>query len=296
MWKLLRVRNLLALAVILFAMGTAYNAMHTTQGVMGVAVGESQLAAEQFRAPIAKLEERLFAAGPLSMEQRIALAVAFDDMRKALDAGTSAHLAKYSARELKTLAGMSRGLGNLGGADLDRVRQNWMRVRANMFDDASWFRFSESDPVAPAVEPRVPLSDADRATLARLKTTLEGIEFAIGRGEREADRLGEPQPSGTVDDWVASGWRDWVVNWRDEMARLRGSLPATPGDDASQRVRFAWDSVGRAIDELSAVPDDVASGGRPPYRVEWTRHFQNARRDVRSAKNWIEKAEQGLPV
>ena len=296
MWKLLRVRNLLALAVILFAMGMAYSAMHTTQGVMGVAVGERPLAAEQFRAPIAHLEAHLFAAGPLSMEQRVALATAFDDMRKALEARTSANLAKYSARELKTLAGLSRGLGDLEGADLDRVRQNWMRVRANTFDDASWFRFSEADPAAPPEEPRVPLSDADRVTLARLKTTLEGIEFAIGRGEREVERLGEPQPSGTVDDAVASGWRDWVVNWRDEMDRLRRSLPSTPDAEASQRVRFAWDSVGRAVDELSAVPAGAAHGGRPPYRVEWTRHFQNARREVQSAKAWIEKAEQGRPV
>ncbi len=296
MWKLLRVRNLLAVGAILFAMGVAYSAMHTTQGVMGVAEGERPLAADQFRAPIANLEARLFAAGPLSMEQRIALAVAFDDMRKALEAGTGTHLAKYSARELKTLAGLSRGLGDLGGADLDRVRQNWMRVRSNTFDDAAWFRFSESDPVAPPVEPRMALSDADRAMLAQLKTSLAGIEFAIERGEREAERLGEPQPSGTVEDWVANGWRDWVVNWRDEMDRLRRSLPATPGADVSQRVHFAWDTVSRAIDELSAVPGDSAYGGRPPYRIEWTRRFQNARRDVQSARDWIEKAEQGRPV
>ena len=82
------------------------------------------------------------------MEERIALAESFDEVGKVLGANKGMHLAQYSAREVRTLAGMSRGLGDLGGADLDRVRQNWMRVRANTFDDAAWFRFSESDPAA----------------------------------------------------------------------------------------------------------------------------------------------------
>src|SRR5881392_1285637 len=79
MLKLLRVRNLLAVAAIVFAMGAAYNAMHTTQGVMGVAKGERPLPSEQFRAPIAKLEAHLFAPAPLTMEERIALAESFDE-------------------------------------------------------------------------------------------------------------------------------------------------------------------------------------------------------------------------
>src|SRR5262249_36815280 len=169
MLRLLTVRNLLVVVGVLFAMGAAYQAMHTTQGVMSVAKGEGTLASAQYRAPIANLEAQLFAPGPLSMEQRIQLAAAFDEMRKSLVAGGDSHMAHYSARELGTLAAMSRGLGNLGGPDLDRVRQNWMRVRSNTFDDASWFRFSEADPVAPAVQPRVPLSAGDRAIVERLQ-------------------------------------------------------------------------------------------------------------------------------
>lgn len=296
MFQLLRVRNLLLVAVVLGAMGAAYGAMHTTQGVMSVAKGETQLSAEPYRAPIAKVEEHLFAPGPLTMEQRIVLAASFDDMRKALAAGSATYMAQYSARELGTLASMSRGLGDLGGADLDRVRQNWMRVRSNTFSDASWFRFSESDPVAPAEEPRAALSEADRATLATLRTSIERIEMAIDRGEHDGGLLGEPQPGGTVDAGVADGWSNFVTNWRDEMARTRGSLPGAPAADASMRVRFAWDSANRAIDELTALPGAAAGGGRAPYRFEWTRHVQNARREVQSAKGWIEKAEDGRAV
>jgi hypothetical protein len=61
-------------------------------------------------------------------------------------------------------------------------------------------------------------------------------------------------------------------------------------------VRFAWDTVNRAIDDLSGVPGDAVYGGRPPYKVEWTRHFQNARRNVKSAKDWLDRAESGRPV
>jgi hypothetical protein len=293
---LLRFRILIAIAAIALALGAAYNAMHTTEGVVGVANGESPLSADQFRAPIANLEAHLFAPAPLTMEQRIVLATDFDEMRKALEAGSDGHLARFSAREIGTLAALSRGLGKLDGANLARVRQNWMRVRANTFDDASWFRFSEKDPVATPEEVRVPLAESDRAFMEKVRQALDRIDYTIERGEREVDRLGEPQPSGTVDDGVASAWRDWVVDWRAQMDRLRDDLPESPGPDVAMRVRFAWDSANRAIAELSAVPGGASSGGRPPYRVEWTRHFQNARRDVTSARDWIAKAEQGRSV
>lgn len=296
MLRFIRFRILFRIAGIALAMSAAYAAMHTTQGVMGVAKGEPPLPADRFRAPIATLEARLFAPAPLSMRERIELASSFDAMRQSLRAGSDGHLASYSAREIGTLAGMSRGLGNLGGADLDRVRRNWLRVRANTFDDASWFRFSEADPVAPAIEPRVALSDADLAIVVRLRATLAGVESAIGRGEREVPRLGEPRPSGVMDDGVADAWRNWTPGWSVDVERLRRSLPVTPDPDASPRVRFACECIGRAIAELSAVPGDAAHGGRAPYEVESTRHFQNARHELQAAKGWIETAEQGRPA
>ena len=296
MLKLIRIRHLLVVVAVLMAMGTAYNAMHTTQGVVGAVKGDSQLASAEYRAPIANLEARLFAAGPLTMEERIVLAQAFDDFGKALAARGGTHMATYSARELRTLAGLSRGLGELGGADLDRVRQNWMRVRANTFDDAAWFRFSEADPAAPPEEARVPLSAADRATVEALRTVLDKIDYAMERGERETDRLGEPEPSGTTSESLRGAWRDWSTDWRAEIERMRGWLPSAPEPGAPFGVRFGWDATRSALDELSAVPGGMRDGRRPPYRVEWTRRFQNARRNVSSARSWIEKAEQGRGV
>ena len=296
MLQFIRVRYLVAAIAILFAMGMAYQAMHTTQGVMSVAKQEGTLASAQYRAAIANLEAEMFAPGPLSMEQRIRLAAAVDDMRKALLAGGDSHMAKYSARELGTLAQMCRGLGELGGADLDRVRQNWMRIRSNTFDDASWFRFSEADPVAPAEEPRVLLSETDRATVERLKGTLDRIQQRIEWGEQEADRLGEPSPEGSGDDGVRDAWKDWATGWEEHLTSLRSDLAPAPEADASMRVRFAWDSANRALEELTAAPAGVANGGRPPYKVEWTRHFQNARREIESARSWIQKAEDGREV
>jgi hypothetical protein len=293
MLRLVRVRNLLLLAIVLFAMGMAYQAMHTTEGVMSIAQSERPLSSAQFRAPIVNVEAQLFAPGPLTMEERIRLAAAFDEMRDSLAAGSGSHMAKFSARELGTLAAMSRGLGELGGADLDRVRRNWMRIRSNTFDDASWFRFSEADPVAPAVEPRAVLSGDDRATLERLESALTEIQDRMDRAESEADRLGEPRPDGSLETGVGEAWRSWTVGWDDEVSRLRSSLPQAPDSSASMRVRFAWDSAERALDELSAIPGSVSSGGRPPYKFEWTRHVQNARRELDSAKSWITQAEDG---
>jgi hypothetical protein len=295
MLRLLRFRTLLAAAAILLAMGAGYHALHTTQGLVG-AVNDAPLAAAEFRAPIADLEAHLFSAGPLTMEERIVLAQAFVDVQKALDARGGTHLAQYSAREVRTLAGMSRGLGKLGGADLQRVRHNWMRVRANTFDDASWFRFSEADPVATPEETRVPPSATDRATIEELKASLDRIDYAIGRGEREADRLGEPEPSGTADGYVLGAWRDWSGEWRAEIERIRSRLPEAPESSTPSGLRYGWDVTSRALDELYAVPGASAQGGRPPYRVEWTRRFQNARRNVKSARDWIAQAKLGRAI
>jgi len=295
MFRLLRFRILLAAGAILLAMGAAYSAMHSTQGLVG-GVNDPPLASTDYRRPIANVEARLFAHGPLTMEERIVLAQALDDFRKELDARGGTHLAKYSAREVGTLVGMSRGLGKLGGADLARVRQNWMRVRANTFDDASWFRFSEADPVAAPEETRVPLSAADRATVEELKAALDRIDRAIERGEHEVERLGEPEPSGSAASYVRDGWQNWSGGWREEIDRIRRWLPPAPESSGPSGVRYGWDVTRRALDELFAVPGVSADGGRPPYRVEWTRRFQNARRNVKSARDWIGRAELGRGI
>jgi len=296
MLRHLRVRNMLLVGVTLLGLSGAYHALHTAEGVMSVTKGEGTLLAAQYRAPIVNVEAQLFAPGPLTMEQRIRLAAAFDQMRDSLARGSNSHMAKFSARELGQLAAMSRGLGSLGGDDLERVRNNWMRVRSNTFDDASWFRFSEADPVAPADEPRAALSADDRALIAQLEPLLGRIQDQIESGEREAGTLGEPQPSGTVDASVGEAWRSWVGRWNDDLSRLRSFLPEAPGASVAMRVRFAWDGANRALGELSAVPGSVSSGGRPPYQVEWTRRFQNARREIESARGWIAKAVDGRDV
>ena len=233
MLKLIRIRYILAAGAILFAMSCAYQAMHTTEGVVSVASNEGVIASSQFRAPIAELEGQLFAPGPLSMEERIRLASAIDAMRESLEVGSSSHMAKFSARELRTLAAMSRGLGELGGDELERVRNNWMRIRSNNFDDASWFRFSESDPVAPAIEPTIALSANDMATVELLKYNLNRIEEQLDRGEREAERLGEPRPEGSFEPQVGQAWREWSTAWDEGLSRVQGTLPSAPATTTS---------------------------------------------------------------
>jgi hypothetical protein len=289
---LTRFRVRIAIAVIVMAMVGGYRAMHTTEGIMG-GLNDSTLSSTEFRAPIATLEAHLFATGPVTREDGKALAHAFEDLGKALDARSGTHIARYSARELRTLAGMSRRLSDRPRGDLERVRTQWMRVRSNTFDDASWFRFSEADPVATPEEIRVPLGEADRATVDELRALLDRIDEAIERGADQTDRLGEPEPSGSTEPGVAGAWHDWTADWIAKIDRIRERLPREPESSAPFAVRYGRDGVVRALDELSAVPGASATGGRPPYRVEWTRRFENARRNARAARDWIERAEQG---
>jgi hypothetical protein len=297
MVRLFRVRNLLVIAVVLFAMGAVYNAMHMTQGLKG-GMNDTVLASADYRAAIVDIEALLFSYEPISMEDRIRLSKAFEDLRVQLEQRNGSNLVRFSAREVRTLAGLSQGLGPLGGADLDRVRTNWMRVRSNIFDDASWFRFSEADPVPPREEKGLELGPADRAALERLKTALAHVERAIERGQRDVERLGEPDASWTdaQGEPFAAAWQTWAGDWGREIESLRGDLPPQPAAEAPVGYRFAFTSASDAIDELASVPRDTRGRWRTPLRYDWEHRFQSATKRVRDARFYLDRAERGLGV
>lgn len=299
MLQFFRFRILFAVAVILFAMTAVYGALHTTQGVHSVAMGESPLDPGAFRAPIVDVEAILFSPAPLSMEARVRLGRAIDVLRTGLEQRGGTEMAQYSSRELKTLAGMARGLGNLEGDALERVRNNWMRIRSNTFGgDAAWYRFSENDPVPPREEPKLVLSEADRARLERVGSVLDRLDEAIARGTRECERLGEQEP-GMADDRggaLARAWGDWSEGWKVEMEHLRDALPEAPAADAPASVRFVHAAADRALRELEAIPNDGRGRWRVPYRQEWERRFRNAAKQVRDARFWTDRAGRGLGV
>lgn len=300
MLQLLRVRHLIVVAVVLAAMGAVYGAMQTTRGLRG-AMNDAVLASADYRAPIVDIEALLFGGPRLTMEDRIRLADALDELRRNLDARGGTNLAKFSAHELGTLASMSRGLGDLHGEDLDRVRQNWMRIRSNTFDDASWFRFSESDPAAEREAPSLALGAADQATLTKLLGVLDEVENTVVRGERDCERLGEPGPDAYSWDAergraFATTWSDWGASWARELESLRGRLPAEPPAESPATLRFVHSAATRALDELAGIPQDHSDPWRTPLRVNWTRRFENARKQVRDARFWSDRARKGLGV
>lgn len=299
MLELFRLRNLIAVGAILLAMSGAYGALHTTQGVHSVAAGESPLDPGAFRAPIVDVEAILFSPAPLPMEDRIRLGQAIDVLRADLEQRGGTGMSRYSARELKTLAGMARGLGNLEGEALERVRSNWMRIRSNTFqDDAAWFRFSESDPVAPREEPVIVLSEADRARLERLASVLDRIDEAIARGARDCERLGEQEPGmdEVRGEALARSWGEWKEGWKTEVGHIRSSLPERPAADATASLRFVFDAADASLRQLESLPHRGAGRWNVPYRQDWERAFSGAARKVRDARFWTDRAKQGLGV
>jgi hypothetical protein len=297
MFRLLRFRVLFAVVAILFAMGAAYSALHTTQGLRGTLKGDTPLDPGGYRAEIVDVEAILFSPGPISMEDRMQLAQAIDALRKDLDTRGGTDMAKFGARELGTLAGMSRGLGNLDGADLARVRANWMRIRSNTFqDDASWFRFSENDPVAPREAPHVALSAADRDLLERLRAVLDRIDEEIGRGIRNCDHIGEADPSwdGEQGERFARSWSEWGENWKSTLADVRSRMPPRPAPDVAPGVRNAYSAAESALQELQSIPNARYGRFGTPSRSDWERRFQGAAKKVKDARFWIDRAGEGL--
>ncbi len=291
----LRYRIHLAIGAVLFAMGCMYNALHTSQGLQSLAKGEEPLDPGAYRAQIVDVEAALFAPAPLTKENRTQLVQALDTLRRELEHRGGTHMARYSGREIRRLAGMSRGRDDLEGAPLEQVRNHWMRIRPNTFhDDASWFRFSENDPVAEREEPKIELSARDRATLDRLRSTLERIDDAIARGTRDCERLGEPETGmdETRGEALAQAWRNWGDGWKTELENIRSWMPEAPAPDAPAGVRFVFDSVDDALTQLEAIPGSGRGRWNALDRQDWERRFQGAAKEVRDARFWIDRAEK----
>lgn len=299
MLQFLRFRVLFAVAAVLFAMGAAYSALHTTQGVHG-AINDPPLSPADYRGPIVDVEAILFSPAPLHMEERVRLGAALDVVRRELQSRGGTDLSRYSSRELGTLAGMARGLGPLDGAALERVRENWMRIRSNTFDDVAWYRYSEADPVASREEQKLVLSDGERIALAQLEESLVQIEGMIERGRRDCERLGEP---GSDASWhqsagpaFAQAWQDWAVNWQQELTNVRRWLPAEPAPDTWPGLRHTRGGAEGALRQLEQVPRDGSGRWRTPTRHNWERRFQDAERQVRNTRLWMDRAQQGLGI
>lgn len=102
---------------------------------------------EANKAPIVALDAILFEDGPLAEGDRDEVARQLLVVSDAASKDPSNTIAMVHSRELKQLADAAKRT-RVGTPRLNsQLRQQWLRIRSSLFDDAWWFRRSSRDPI-----------------------------------------------------------------------------------------------------------------------------------------------------
>ena len=160
------------------ASGTVLLANGSGHGGIGPVQG-APLSPDAYRAQIVAVDAVLFEDGPLSEGDRTAVADHLVSMGRLAAVDTSNTIAVTLGQNMRTLSSMARhtkvGTPLLGS----QLRQQWLRIRGSLFDDAWWFRRSSTDSVQPAVAGPLPPSALRPATDAE-RTGLDQALYSLG--------------------------------------------------------------------------------------------------------------------
>jgi uncharacterized protein (TIGR03067 family) len=101
------------------------------------------LPAEDFRPEITDIDRLVFDDGPITKDRRAALAERLEALAARVKASSPERFVALESLELRALAGAAGSLPD--GPPPERLRNEWMRLRNNLFDDRSWFARSSAD-------------------------------------------------------------------------------------------------------------------------------------------------------
>ena len=75
--------------------------------------------------------------------RRVQLAATLEGLASRITAGSDSRFLKMEASEIKTLASLAKHTS--ASAPRDRLQENWMCVRNDLFEDRSWVARSAAD-------------------------------------------------------------------------------------------------------------------------------------------------------
>lgn len=174
------------------------------------------------------------------------------------------------------LADAVTGLGSAAGEDLtfqglERLRDDWLRIRRRYFRPAPWF-----------AEPEIRGSQAERVTAARLSALASRLEALIQEGAVEvqmyAESAGQPDRNERFEGFLAE--------WRQRLEETWNDRPPTPGSRADPRILVAAQGLEQAFRQVQALSSDAGfvRGTQPAAR------FNGILRQVETAQSALAAA------
>lgn len=101
------------------------------------------LSGEEYREEITGIDRLVFEERPFQEARRDALAKKLDELAARVKAASDSSFLALESLEIRRLASGTRNLPL--DAPRANLRNEWMRLRSNLFDDRSWFARSAAD-------------------------------------------------------------------------------------------------------------------------------------------------------
>jgi len=105
------------------------------------------LSAEDYQREITAIDRLVFEEKPMTEARRVALAAKLEALAGRMRASNDSLFIKLESLETRRLASLAKNLSP--EAPRDALRNNWMRIRNNVFDDRAWFARSAADLARP---------------------------------------------------------------------------------------------------------------------------------------------------
>ncbi len=248
---------------------------------------------ERYRRQIEPIERLVFTDGPLDDADRAALARRMATLADLLREKETRAPAPELARELGILAKLVSVTDPAKPRQDTPLREQWQRIRASLFADASWFAFSPADLARGPEPPPVRPATAPPADVAAIRTVLARVEAQVQVARSEVESLGEPRFDAATgfDPAQREAWSAWAARWPARVDGAGGDLPADPGPAGNTILRAAWRKTALALQDLREVPRP-SNDWPGPRRAQWEGRFLDVEKDVEHARAELKRLER----
>lgn len=177
-------------------------------------------------------------------------------------------------------------------ANLVDIRERWERVRAGVFQDASWFQ--RSTPVLTMAQlPATPSTDP--TVIRQLGDYATELEALIRSGKRQALAINEAGVDAGLNTRESRAaeqeWRSWTQSWMGRIESAARHGPRSVDQRADINIVMAHQELSRAVTELQMVTHTAATTTTIPFKYERERHFDAAAQSVRTAREHLAKLQ-----
>ena len=216
---------------------------------------------ELFKPSIEAIDEDVFTSGVFDDARRKSLAGHIRTLAGELDARKDEPASVHFAKELQTLAVMTERLRADVAVERSPLPNQWMRIRASVFDDAAWFARSEADLHQPPPPPNPML--VSRTVVESFGRTLDELVRLAGE---LPDKLAAVTPDG------APAFKE---SWQQGIESVRASIPPDPAFPRNPFLAHAIQNAREAARVLARLPELT----RPWAGIErqrWTEVYARA--------------------